>query len=947
MDIASDSLPRCGTEEIGRLLSRTMLIPARKRVALELLKAERLRDLVRELDLTADNYRDRGSLISVLADGRRVDFTRVLERLSRDELKDLCGALGLPTTGREKDGLISRLMADDTSALDYHQVSDGGSAEAEAGIREIAVHGHALGSSGKRLALATLKADRLRDLVRAFNIGLEDYRDRESLIGGLADGRRIDFQHVLAELTREELKVMCAILELDFGGREKDTLIRRILSGDSASGPDSAEIADSSADDESAEGEPPIAILERLLGNVLKVEGERNCWPTPARLFQGQREFKINIYARIIGGSSRGNAMERRFQNPSQQSPIKEDPERHALLLGVWVEQGNERAVIVAFDAYRRLNRATRFSMFMPMALLEEAADTGFATHVNNKGETLYAFRPENVGRYLTFSLEEGRWPHELQEKEAGPPAVGSPLLESLAPAKIGTVYIRPRVGMYAAFARLNYKPWFALAEFIDNSIQSFIRHRDALVAAGHDGPLIIDVGLDDSELSVTDRAGGIAWADFPRAFSPAAPPEDASGLSEFGLGMKAAACWFARRWTVRTSALGDAIERTIAFDIPQISREELEDLPTETRPARESDHFTVVTMRDLRVHPRGRTLAKIKEHISSIYRILIKDGLVRIRLTTGGRTEELEYQEPPLLEAPYFRTPTGPTLQWRKEFLVDLHDRSVSGWAGIMRTGSHVHAGFSVFRRRRLVEGSIGETYKPGLIFGAPNSFASLRVRGEIFVEGFDVTHTKDGIQWHGYEDEVLESIRRQINEPGLPILEQADGYRVRKIAASLEQDFGTDALTSTAAALSMPGAAEVLRHGTAGDVVQESQSAPLASTSVLQHREFRIQVTRDAKPWTIHLELVNAPGSPFYETSIVVQEGADVVSVRINLEHEFSIAYINNNEAVLQPMLRLVAALALGEKIARDSGLKNPGVVRLNANEILRVIASDPQAT
>ena len=64
------------------------------------------------------------------------------------------------------------------------------------------------------------------------------------------------------------------------------------------------------------------------------------------------------------------------------------------------------------------------------------------------------------------------------------------------------------------------------------------------------------------------------------------------------------------------------------------------------------------------------------------------------------------------------------------------------------MQTGSHVKAGFSVFRRRRLIEGSVGETYKPHAIFGNPNSFRSQRVVGEMFVDGFDVTHTKDGIR-------------------------------------------------------------------------------------------------------------------------------------------------------------------------------------------------------
>src|SRR5262249_8345627 len=157
-------------------------------------------------------------------------------------------------------------------------------------------------------------------------------------------------------------------------------------------------------------------------------------------------------------------------------------------------------------------------------------------------------------------------------------------------------------VGMYAAFARLNYKPWFALAEFVDNSIQSFLRHREALAAAGHVGPLTIDVNIDDNEIVVTDRAGGIAWQDFPRAFSAAAPPDDPSGLSEFGLGMKAAACWFSRKWSVRTSALGEDVERSVSFDIPRISRDGQEKLPVEHRASRESDHFTVITMTDLRV---------------------------------------------------------------------------------------------------------------------------------------------------------------------------------------------------------------------------------------------------------------------------------------------------------------------------------------------------------
>jgi Histidine kinase-, DNA gyrase B-, and HSP90-like ATPase len=354
----------------------------------------------------------------------------------------------------------------------------------------------------------------------------------------------------------------------------------------------------------------------------------------------------------------------------------------------------------------------------------------------------------------------------------------------------------------------------------------------------------VIDVNIDDNEISITDRAGGIAWADFPRAFSPAAPPDDASGLSEFGLGMKAAACWFSRRWSVRTSALGEPVERTVTFDVPQISREGLENLPIETRPARDSDHFTVVTMQDLRVQPRGRTLSKIKDHLRGIYRVLMKDGVVKLRLTVGGSAEELTYQEPDLLIAPYFRAKSEPARLWRREVAVELNERRVTGWVGILRVGSHAKAGFSVFRRRRLIEGTAGEKYKPNLIFGSPNSFASQRIIGELFVEGFDVTHTKDGIQWHGYEDDVVEAIRQQMDLIDMPILDQAEGYRVRKTADTLPSYFGIQALETTAFALSSPEAAGVVRMEAEASRQEDVTASETPSPPVLQQTTVKMAV-------------------------------------------------------------------------------------------------------
>src|SRR5687767_13017305 len=104
------------------------------------------------------------------------------------------------------------------------------------------------------------------------------------------------------------------------------------------------------------------------------------------------------------------------------------------------------------------------------------------------------------------------------------------------------------------------------MAEFVDNSLQSYLANKKPLTKVdGKKYKLKVDIEIDSAEagrIVIRDNAAGISLSDFPRAFKPAQPPPDRSGLAEFGVGMKSAACWFAKRWTVRTKALGDKVER-------------------------------------------------------------------------------------------------------------------------------------------------------------------------------------------------------------------------------------------------------------------------------------------------------------------------------------------------------------------------------------------------
>ena len=42
----------------------------------------------------------------------------------------------------------------------------------------------------------------------------------------------------------------------------------------------------------------------------------------------------------------------------------------------------------------------------------------------------------------------------------------------------VNTVNIRPGVSVLSVLRHLNYRPWFAIAEFVDNSIQSFLTRK-------------------------------------------------------------------------------------------------------------------------------------------------------------------------------------------------------------------------------------------------------------------------------------------------------------------------------------------------------------------------------------------------------------------------------------------------------------------------------------
>jgi len=350
-------------------------------------------------------------------------------------------------------------------------------------------------------------------------------------------------------------------------------------------------------------------------------------------------------------------------------------------------------------------------------------------------------------------------------------------------------VNIRPGVGILSVLRHLNYKPWFAMAEFVDNSLQSYLQNRDSLRRLHGDlFQLKVEIEIDRADemrIKVRDNAAGIAKCEYARAFRPAELPPERTGLAEFGMGMKSASCWFAPRWKVRTSALDEHLERTISFDIATIVRDDIEELDVVESVADGNSHFTEITLLDPYNRLQTRTSSKIKEHLASIYRIFLREDV----LDLWFEGEKLKYDIPAVMVQPHYKFPNEEPRRWYREFDFDFgRGLRAHGFAALRQTASTATAGFALFRRKRLIEGSWDEPYRPEHIFGSGNTYRKQRLFGVIHLDGFEVSHTKDGFRWEDHEQPFLELLRDELETDALPLLSQAEGFRARAVQQSPE---------------------------------------------------------------------------------------------------------------------------------------------------------------
>ena len=504
------------------------------------------------------------------------------------------------------------------------------------------------------------------------------------------------------------------------------------------------------------------------------------------------------------------------------------------------------------------------------------------------------------------------------------------------------TINIRPGVGYLSILSAINYTPWHATAEFVDNSIQSYIDNKPKLRRLHSNYKLKIDITVNAATIEIKDNAAGIGAENYERAFQAAMRPKKQTGLSEFGMGMKTAACWFSNLWTVKSKAVGEDFATEAKFDIEKITKEKNDRLSYKTSKMNRNSHYTIVTLKDLNHNPRGKSVERIKDHLASMYRAFINKDEIEIRYNGSS----LKYKEPKILKAVDMRDVDDEVINpkkkiWKKKFDFTFQcgnkKRKVHGKIGIRETMDGKRAGFAVFRRNRLIFGSDDQPWRPLKIIRQEGSAIAKRLYGELYFDDeMEVTHTKDNLNWSESDQEsFLNKLKSVINSDELPIISQAD--RFKKNDPTNENSKAQEKATESAVE-KISKAMRALEDVEAPKSVEIPKELPKTKSKPIVKRK---KIHFEDQIWTVYIKLnrdKETHNQDWLQISLDPKSRKNkTIEIQIMMNKGYTSQYFGDQEHELEGLELLASYIALAEIISKERGERNTHLTRYYINKII----------
>lgn len=510
---------------------------------------------------------------------------------------------------------------------------------------------------------------------------------------------------------------------------------------------------------------------------------------------------------------------------------------------------------------------------------------------------------------------------------------------------------IQPQAGVIGVFSRLNYKPWYAIAEFVDNSTQSFYSHLQELEKCG-----VTDVNIDinyDSEndiLTITDTAYGMEYDDFARAVKIDSPPEDKTGRNEFGMGLKTAASWFGNIWSVRSTQLGSVYEYYTEINIPELRKNNVNIVEIKRSSVDPFTHGTTIIIREVtKKISSPRTKGKIVELLKSMYRRDLNNGLVHINYDG----DPLFYDEYNCLS---FRNRV-----WRNDidFFFDFDGKShhVVGFVGILANGGFGRAGFALFRRNRVVIGGEEFNYKPDEIFGQAQSPQSHKLFGELDLDDFPINQAKDGFVWDdGLEEKFIKELKSRIQEYiDIAKLTKKERAKEEDTSQTVSDNIQNQVQESINSSFSRQAEENTLFLPLSDEKEPGNLQTDLDSYKEYQTEQNNLpeEIDEKIRPYTIPLDAVTKCNITVQWTKgnsskwiSVESPDSTSASIQLNINHPFFKPFSNKEEfkTVLE---KFAIAFALAEIRAKNNanidGMISPNAFRMHINNFLRELSEE----
>ena len=214
--------------------------------------------------------------------------------------------------------------------------------------------------------------------------------------------------------------------------------------------------------------------------------------------------------------------------------------------------------------------------------------------------------------------------------------------------------------------------------------------------------------------------------------------------------------------------------------------------------------------------------------------------------------------------------------------------------------------------------------------------------------LEGFDISHTKDGFRWEEHEEPFVELLREYADAEPLPLIKQARGFRTgtRRSPEKRLNEEATRAAEGTASVLSRE-----FSRLTVDELVPDESSLPDDLALASPVFPATIDLTYRSRKWQVTVELTDDPTHmrDWFEVAGHEESGdagdpGEVIRLRVSLRHPFSERYAGVEYENLELLTRFAAALAIAEITAREAGARQAGEVRRRFNELLRTVFSEP---